>query len=244
MKTRRFIAGLAAALITVSAVASSASAFDYNKKKYTIIAPPGNNDSPSTTGGGSGTSSTPIYVDPEDDLDRIITEKDIRKSVEYDVPIRIRHDGATITKGGVAEIAKSGKPVVFTIDGCTITIDPASVSEVRAEFIKIRIIPVPEEGATYIYPEGNGGYPFDLEIKVNKRLLPDTMDKETAHLYHIDGSDVEDLGPQAFGADGSATFVISGRSYYKIVGSRILHADGTYEDVSAAAATIADGIDL
>ena len=141
MKAKRITAVVAAAVITVSAFSASAFAFDYNSHNYDKTGVP-HSGGPSTRLVDNSTFSTPIVADP--DVDRIVDAKKVRESVENDTPIRIPYDGVTITKGGVAEIAKSDKPVVFTVDGAVITIDPASVREVKSEELKFRIVAVPE----------------------------------------------------------------------------------------------------
>ena len=233
MKAKRTLAAFAAAVIAVSAVSAHAFAIDYAIKAN------GNNNNFTGTApapGASGTSPSLVTTIVTEVEDNIIDAKTVRDAVTNDTSIRIPYDGATINRGGVAQIAKSDKPVkLTTTDGAVITIDPTSVSDVSSQKLKFRIVSAPEEGAVYIYPEGTGAYGFSLDILVPANKIPDTMDKETAHIYHITDNGIEDQGAVSFNSTGSCSVTIKGRSYYKIVGSAAM------EDVSAAAGLNADG---
>ncbi len=238
MKVKKTLAAVAAAVMTLSIASASAFAIDYSIPTYTG----GPADTTVTRTGGNTPAPSlvaPIFGDENDDTEnakkKIITAADVKRAVKNGTSIIIPKQGAVINKAAVSEIAKSGATVSFTnTDGSTFTISSDSVTAAKSTDIGFEI--AYDDESIYIYPVGTGAYGFDVNVTIKFDKIPPKMDVDSARLYHITDTDVEDMGPVSVG-ENSISVTISTRSYYKITSASI-------EDVSAGAGVNGDGVNV
>lgn len=210
MKMKKSIAALCAATMALSMVGTTAFAVD-----YAISNGAGNSDSSSSTVA----------------KDNTVTRGEVIKAIQYGKAIEIESGSTVVSKSLVSEIAAAETPVTFVADEYSITIDPDSVTSVKAIDLGISI--ATNDKAITIAPAMKGEFGLEMQITLPKSALG-KVNASVAHVYYVsDDGKVEDLGPVTVNADGSVSITISHASQYVITES--------VEDVSAAAAATADG---
>lgn len=207
MKMKRTLAVICAVTMTVSAFGATAFAVDY------------------------GTSNTPAA---SEDSETVVSNGDIIKAVSNGKPIEITDSSTTVKKHLVAEIAKADKPVVFEAKSFDISIDPATIKEIKDLKLGMDIQTNTEVNAVTIVPEMKGEFGLEMKVTIPAKTLG-KIDVSKAHVFYVaDDGTVKDLGAVTVNKDGSITIAITHASHYVITTN--------VEDVAAAASVEADGV--
>lgn len=202
MKMKRTFAAICAVTMAVSMLGATTFAVDYSTGDSTAVAE-----------------------------DSAVTNAEIINAVHYNKPIEISDSGTTVKKHIVAEIAKADKPVVFKADSFEISIDPDSVTDIKA--IKLGMDIQTNENAVTISPEMKGEFGLEMKVTIPAKNLGG-VDVSDAHVFYVDDNGkVKDLGAVTVNEDGSITVAMTHASHYVITAN--------VENVAAAAGAEADG---
>ena len=177
----KMIASAAIAASMVSMTAVSVSAADYGN-------PPSYSEPekvPETPAPGS-TADEPV---------KVVTDDTVKEALKADEPvIYIESEKATVKEDAIGEIAKSDKPVTFVSEDCSITIDPALITEVKAINLAMDIsvdtslaensgIEMPANAITLI-PAQKGDFGMTLSVTIPAANVAD-LDVESVKVYYV-----------------------------------------------------------
>lgn len=163
-------------------------------------------------------------------------------------PIYVSDAKAIVTKDTIAAIKAANKPVTFVAPDCSISIDPAKITAVKADLDLSMTITASAAQKTVssvtipgnsiiIAPAAKGEFGAELAITISKGSL-NGIDLSKAKIYYIaDDGTVKDLGALVVAANGSVTITISHASQYVLSATPIAAAAVTTAATAAAITT-------
>ena len=165
-------------------------------------------------------------------------------------PVYVSDKKAVVTKDAIAAIKAANKPVTFVAPNCSVTIDPAKITSVKADLdlsmaitastaaTTVSSVAVPANSIV-IAPAAKGEFGVELSITISKETLKG-IDLSKAKMYYIsDDGKVQELSDLTVNADGSITVKISHASKYVLSATPLANATSTAVTTAAAATTVA-----
>lgn len=170
----------------------------------------------------------------------VVTEDVVADAIANGDVINVTDD-AVVSEAAIGAIAEADEPVTFVTDTCTITIDPATITEVGAIDLTMEIsvagsadvngVDVPKS-AIVIAPAQKGEFGMTLVVTIPAATVSD-LDADNLYFYYIsDDGEVTDLTDAlTVNNDGSVSVSISHASEYVITDEEIeVASDDEAED--------------
>ena len=208
------------------------------------------------------TPSTPSAPSTSEDTDNanseknpadVVTEDVVADAIENGGVVYVTED-ATVSEAAIGAIAEADEPVTFVTDTCTITIDPATITEVGAIDLTMAIdvagsadvngVDVPKS-AIVIAPAQKGEFGMTVVVTIPAATVSD-LDTDNLYFYYIsDDGEVTDLSEDiTVNDDGSVSVSISHASEYVITDEEIeVASDDEAEDDTDDDVTVDDADD-
>ena len=227
----KMIASAAIAASMVSMTVVSVSAADYgNPPSYSEPEKvPETPADPETPAPGS-TAEEPV---------KVVTDDTVKEALKADEPvIYVEAEKASVKEDAIGEIAKSDKPVTFVSEECSVTIDPALITEVKAINLAMEISVTNQDTinemfgedsgiefdgtAIAIEPAQKGDFGMTLSVTIPAAKVAD-LDVESVKVYYVSDDGEISLMEDAvtINADGSISVAISHASGYIITDEEI-----------------------
>lgn len=240
-KLSKIIVSALVAASVASLAAVSVSAADYG------VTP--SYPTPSTPSTSVDTDDTNSEKNPAD----VVTEDVVADAIENGGVVYVTDD-ATVSEAAIGAIADADEPVSFVTDTCTITIDPATITEVGAIDLTMAIdvagsadvngVDVPKS-AIVIAPAQKGEFGMTVVVTIPAATVSD-LDTDNLYFYYIsDDGEVTDLSEDiTVNNDGSVSVSISHASEYVITDEEIeVASDDEAEDDTDDDVTVDDADD-
>lgn len=262
----KFIATAVIASMVASAASISASAaINYGYAPYYPPAVTVPTTSPSTSSDTQAATTTTPATPATDDADEkdegasVAGESAVEEAIKNggEVEISVDDNGdATVLEAAIGAIAQGDKPVTFDVDtdegvDYSITIDPASITEVKAINLAMVInvelnstdvegVDVPS-GAIMIYPAQKGDFGMTLNVTIPASALKG-INVENCQVYYVGDDNEISLVEDAITVnnDGSITVSISHASYYVVTD---VDLEKAVDDLKAALDELKEGLE-
>lgn len=288
-KFRKVIASLIVAASMISLTTVTASAADYGvtpsypAPSNPVVQPSTpstdedktedktNEETPAGDSSESDTKDAVVSVGSTEDPVETVTEETVANAIAAviadenatEVVIHVGEEEATITEAAIGEIAKNDVVVTLKSTNCTVTIDPALITEVKDIDLAMNIFKAEDDvegvsvptGALVIAPAQKGDFGMTVTVTVPAETVT-ALNTDDIFCYYIsDDGEVEDLSDAiTVNEDGSISVAISHASQYVITDVEIaiegeaeeeIEIDEEYEvdDDSASDSDASDNVD-
>lgn len=233
-KFRKVIVSLVTVASMISFAAVNASAVDYgvdpdyNEPSNPTVQPETPDDSVVV-----GSAEEPVETVTEETISSAI-DAVVADSNATSVTIYVGEEEATITEAAIGEIAKNDVVVTLKSESCTVTIDPALITEVKDIDLAMNVFTAEDDvegvsvpkGAIVIAPAQKGDFGMTVEVTVPAETVK-ALSTDTVFFYYIsDNGEIEDLSDKiTVNEDGSISVAISHASQYVVTDEEIVVED-------------------
>lgn len=194
-----------------------------------------------------GTADKPVETVTEETVANAIAAV-IADDEAEEVVIYVAKDEAAISEAAIGEIAKNDVVVTLASENCTVTIDPALITEVKDIDLAMDISVVADEAiseivsgdvavpakALVIAPAQKGDFGMTVTVTIPAATVEE-FDSENLFCYYIsDDGEIEDLSDDlVLNDDGSISLAISHASQYVVTDEQMIEEEAEIDEEEA-----------